>query len=217
MKEIAAQTGGKAYYNRNDIDKAVALASNDGGVYYALSYTSTNKKFNGDYRSIKVEVKRPNVQVRHRSGYFAYDTTKGDIKGKGKGNAKTGDLNVADVMSESSLVLFDAQVVPAKSPGKAMAMFRVEPRSVSWGETGKHDLDIDLYVLALDGESKVSANNGMTVAQALGDDQYAQVLQKGLFVPVEVPLTAGSYTMKLAVRDNRTGMIGSLTVPFTMP
>jgi VWFA-related protein len=213
MKEMAAQTGGKAYYNRNDIDTAISLASKDGSVYYALSYTSTNKKFNGDYRSIKVEVKRPNVQVRHRAGYFAYDI---DKPGKSKkGESKTGALTLADVMADSTLVLFDAQVAP--QGGKATAVFRVEPKSVSWGEPGKHDLDLDLYVLAIGADGKVAANQGMTVAQSLDDNQYAQVAQGGLVAPVEITVPKGEYTMKLAVRDNRTGMIGSLTVPFTMP
>jgi VWFA-related protein len=215
MKELALQTGGKAYYNRNDIDRAVSLASADGGAYYALSYTSTNKKFDGAYRTLKVEVSRPNVQVRHRAGYFAYDTTAAP-KSKGKGTSKTGELNIADVMGDSSLVLFDAQVVPAKTPGKAMTMFRIEPRSVSWGESGKHDLDMDIYVLALDKTGKVSANNGMTVAQGLTEEQFAQTLEKGLFAPVEVALEKGDYTMRLAVRDNRTGMIGTLSIPFAM-
>jgi hypothetical protein len=209
MKEMASQTGGKAYYNRNDLDNAVALASKDGSAYYALSYVSTNKKFNGDYRSIKVEVKRPNLQVRHRAGYFAYDIDK-PSKGK-KGDSNSGKLTLADVMSDSTLVLFDAQV--AAQPGKATVVFRVEPKSVSWGDPGKHDVDMDLYVLAVGGDSKVAANQGMTVAQSLDDNQYAQVAQGGLVVPVEIAVPKGEYSLKLAVRDNRTGMIGSMTVP----
>jgi VWFA-related protein len=213
MKELALQTGGKAYYNRNDIDKAVALASADGGAYYALSYTSTNKKFDGAYRTLKIEISRPNMQVRHRAGYFAYDTT---AAAKGKGKSKTGELSVADVMADSSLVLFDGQVAP-KASGKAIAMFRIEPKSVSWGDSGKHDLDMDVYVLALDGSGKVVTNNGMTVTQSLSDEQFAQASGKGLFIPFNLDLNKGDYTMKLAVRDNRTGMIGSLTIPFAMP
>jgi VWFA-related protein len=213
MKELALQTGGKAYYNRNDIDKAVALASADGGAYYALSYTSTNKKFDGAYRSLKVEVSRPNVQVRHRAGYFAYDAT---APAKGKGKSKTGELSIADVMADSSLVLFDGQVAP-KEAGKAIAMFRIEPKSVSWGDSSKHDLDMDVYVLALDGSGKIVTNNGITVSQSLSEEQFAQAAEKGLFVPFDLALNKGDYTMKLAVRDNRTGMIGSLTIPFSMP
>jgi hypothetical protein len=216
MREMATQTGGKAYYNRNDIDRAVALASNDGSVYYALSYSSTNKKFNGDYRTIKVEVKRPDVQVRHRAGYFAFDSQAIAKGNKNKGKNAAAELSLADVASDSTLVLFDAQVTPkAIQGGKSTfpVMFRVDPKSVSWGESGKHDLDIDLYVLAVDAAGKVATNSGLTVAQSLDDSQYGQVAQGGLIVPVEITLTGGEYTMKLAVRDNRTGMLGSMTVP----
>jgi hypothetical protein len=153
------------------------------------------------------------MQVRHRAGYFAYDTT---APAKGKGKSKTGELSVADVMADSSLVLFDGQVAP-KASGKAIAMFRIEPKSVSWGDSGKHDLDMDVYVLALDGSGKVVTNTGMTVTQSLSDEQFAQASGKGLFIPFNLDLNKGDYTMKLAVRDNRTGMIGSLTIPFAMP
>jgi hypothetical protein len=76
---------------------------------------------------------------------------------------------------------------------------------------------MDVYVLALDGSGKIVTNNGITVSQSLSEEQFAQAAEKGLFVPFDLALNKGDYTMKLAVRDNRTGMIGSLTIPFSMP
>jgi VWFA-related protein len=200
MKEMAAQTGGKAYYNRNDLDNAVALASQDGNAYYSLSYVSANKKLNGDYRSIKIEVKRPNVQVRHRAGYFAYALDKPQKGDKGE-NKAPGKLTLADVMFDSTLVLFDAQVTP--QPGKATVVFRVEPKTVSWGDPGKHDVNINLYVLAQRSDSEVAGVDGFTFAHSLNDSQYREVVQRGLVVPLEIVVPKGEYSLKLAVRDNR--------------
>ena len=43
----------------------------DVGSYYLLSYYSTNQKLDGRFRRIRVEVKRPDVNVRSRPGYLA--------------------------------------------------------------------------------------------------------------------------------------------------
>jgi VWFA-related protein len=211
MKDMASQSGGAAYYNRNDIDKAVALASADGGSYYALSYYPSDKKTSGSYRSIKVEVKRPGLQVRHREGYFAY----GPDKSKGKKAAPS----LSDLSTESTLIYFDAQVQPPNSVGKSATvpvLFRIDPNSVSWGDPGKHDLDLDCYIVAVAADGKVVANTGTTIAQSIDATQYDQVMKNGLIVPVQVDLAAGEYVLRLAVRDNRSGLMGNLTAPLKL-
>lgn len=71
MIELAEQTGGKAFINHNDIDRAVELAAMDAGVFYTVAYYPQNKKWNGEYRKITIKVTRPGVKLRYRRGYYA--------------------------------------------------------------------------------------------------------------------------------------------------
>ncbi|MGH9581194.1 MAG: VWA domain-containing protein, partial [Terriglobales bacterium] len=73
MKQLAEDTGGRAYINRNDIDRAVALSVADGSSYYTLGYYPVNKKWDGKFRNLKVELRRKGAEVRHRRGYWATD------------------------------------------------------------------------------------------------------------------------------------------------
>ncbi len=57
---------------------------------------------------------------------------------------------------------------------------------------------------------------GKTVDATLEADQFAQVEQQGLLMPMEVELSPGEYSLRLAVRDNRTGYVGTVTVPLTL-
>jgi hypothetical protein len=57
--------------NSNDIDTGLRRISDDLTSYYLLGYYSTNTKLDGRFRSIKVRVKRPGVDVRARRGYRA--------------------------------------------------------------------------------------------------------------------------------------------------
>jgi hypothetical protein len=71
MDILAEQTGGKAYYDSNDLMQAITDVLRAGSNYYTLVYSTTNTKWNGEYRSIKVLVDRPNMILRHKQGYYA--------------------------------------------------------------------------------------------------------------------------------------------------
>jgi VWFA-related protein len=76
LDAIAEATGGKAYYNTNGLKQAIASIVNTGSSYYALAYSTTNKKWNGQFRHIKLAVDRPGVRVQYRQGYYAVDHAK---------------------------------------------------------------------------------------------------------------------------------------------
>ena len=72
LDEVAQQTGGKAYYNTNDFTRVIDDVIRTSSSYYTIAYATTNTKWNGEMRHIKVTVDRPEVQVQHKEGYYAY-------------------------------------------------------------------------------------------------------------------------------------------------
>jgi VWFA-related protein len=68
---IADATGGKFYFNNNDLKGIIAEVVNDGSNYYTLSYAPSNQNWNGEFRHIKVTVNRPGARVQNREGYYA--------------------------------------------------------------------------------------------------------------------------------------------------
>jgi VWFA-related protein len=71
LRDMASQTDGYAILNTNDVAGALRKVFSDIGSYYLLSYYSTNQKLDGRFRRIRVEVKRPDAEVRARPGYLA--------------------------------------------------------------------------------------------------------------------------------------------------
>jgi hypothetical protein len=71
MRDMASQTDGEAVLDTNDTSGAMKKVFADVGSYYLLSYYSTNQKLDGKFRRIRVEVKRPDTDVRARPGYLA--------------------------------------------------------------------------------------------------------------------------------------------------
>ena len=69
LRVLAEETGGRAIVNRNDFDKALDLIDADTSDYYMLGYYSTNTDPSRRRRTIEIKVRRPRVEVRHRTEY----------------------------------------------------------------------------------------------------------------------------------------------------
>jgi len=69
LRVLAEQTGGTAIVNRNDFDKALDSIDADTSDYYMLGYYSSNADLSQRRRKIEIKVKRPGVDVRHRTEY----------------------------------------------------------------------------------------------------------------------------------------------------
>ena len=215
MKELARQTGGRALVSRNDIDHAVAVAMADGGAYYSLGYSSENKKLDGAFRSFKVEVRRPGLQLRHRLGYFAVDPSK---KKKEQENDTTALVRNTSV--DATMVYFDSLVKPPdkiEAKNTVSIRVRVEPSTMSFSQNGdKQQINLDFFIVAVGLDGKIVSNSGKTVDVALEPEQYQQVMKQGLMVPFELDLAPGEYQIRMAVRDNRSGALGTLTAPLKL-
>jgi VWFA-related protein len=71
MRLLADNTDGLAVINTNDLERGAARIVRDLSSYYLLGYYSANEQLDGKWRTIKVRVKRPGVDVRARKGYRA--------------------------------------------------------------------------------------------------------------------------------------------------
>jgi hypothetical protein len=71
LRTIADQTDGKAIVNRNDPLPELQKMVKELSSYYLLGYTSTVAARDGKFHPIQVRVKRPNVEVKARKGYWA--------------------------------------------------------------------------------------------------------------------------------------------------
>jgi VWFA-related protein len=73
LNQVASDTGGKAFFNSNAIEEAIATATEQGSHYYTLSYSPANRNYNGKFRKIKVAVADRGDRLHYRPGYFADD------------------------------------------------------------------------------------------------------------------------------------------------
>ena len=69
-EEIAHTTGGRAFYNSNDLASALTEATEAGGHYYTLTYSPSNQNYDGHLRRIQVELAKRGYHLEYRRSYY---------------------------------------------------------------------------------------------------------------------------------------------------
>jgi VWFA-related protein len=70
---FANETGGKLFYNRNDLKKEIAESKELGSKYYTLTYQPTSVAQDGSFQRVRVTLRNPDLRVVTKAGYYAPD------------------------------------------------------------------------------------------------------------------------------------------------
>jgi VWFA-related protein len=81
LKAVAAATGGRAFFPKRETDLKASFAEIEAELrsQYLIAYSSSNKKRDGAYRQMQIEVinsglTKEKLKLRYRPGYFAKPT-----------------------------------------------------------------------------------------------------------------------------------------------
>ncbi len=207
MEEVAAETGGKAYINQNEIKEGIALAASDEKASYSLGYYPENKKWDGKMRSIKVKVAQGDTQLRYRKGYFAIEP--GPVKDH---NYEQDVAAAIEVNAPATQISFMAQA-KSTDPGKIRVVFLVDAHTLTAEDSsGSKKMNVNLYATVW-GNGKNLGSRSIKVDKTFDAATYQQIVDHGMMVPIDMDIPAGGKELRLAVLDNKTGFIGTVSGP----
>lgn len=212
LTSLAADTGGRAFTDSNDFGEAFARVVRDMSAYYLLGYSSTNPVKDGRFRRIQVRVKREGYRVEARAGYFAAR----DFAHTNRGDRETqlqeqlfSPVSATDlpVMMNGGYfrIAADRYYVPiaVAVPGYAVPMSEKDGAS----------LDVLGIVSDEQGRPLGRMRETMKFPAATG----ATLAGKQVLYQSGVTLPPGRFSVKVVVRENGTGKIGSFEAPLTVP
>jgi VWFA-related protein len=212
MQEMADRTGGRAFYNTNGIDEAIRKSLDDGSTYYTLAYYPENKDWNGKFRKIQVKVNRPGVRLRYRMGYYAVNPTV-FVERNQKQQATAFGLALNPDSPISTGLPFNALVIPPaeKAPKTVLVNFGVDPHAISFEKLadGLQHATVACTVQAFSSKGKLIRGELSKVAAALKPETFEKVMQGTFPCQQAIDLEPGTYYLRLGVRDERTGLIGT--------
>lgn len=211
MEELASRTGGHAYYNSNDLAKAIHSAVDDSRLTYTLGFYPVDESFDGKFHKIDVQmVDRKGVHLRYRKGFFDLPEFPQDEKTR---KAQLADASWSPL--DASGIGIAARILPSTAkPGELEITVAIDSTQVSLQNQDQHWVG-RLDVLLIQKDTAGNQYNGLddTITLRLGAESYQKFVKNGFVYTKLVQRAEPARTIRIIVRDSASGAIGSITVP----
>ena len=234
MEQLASSTGGKAYFNTNDLNAALRHAISDGANYYTLGYSPNEAKMDGSYRQIEVKLAKGKYKLAYRHGYNADDTSRPEASSEGGPLAPL----LLFGMPSATGVLYGVHAERAATqpaPGAPLAgqnaklkapltrfdvdfVVREQDVVLRPDAQGVRSGKILMGLKAYDRDGNAVNWEGVTETLRIGPDQYPSTQKTGLPVHLEIDLPSNVFAhLVTAVYDWGSGKAGNLEIPVNAP
>ena len=213
LTSLAADTGGRAFSDTNNFGEAFTRLRRDMSAYYLLGYSSSNHSQDGRFRRIQVRVKNDGLRVEARAGYYATR----DFAHTARTDRETQlqEQLWAAVSATDLPVIVNASFFRLTADKYYVPIAIAVPGSAVPVPEGKDKAVIDIL-------GEVRDERGFPVGRIrqtmeLPAEASATLAGKQVLYQSGVTLPPGRFSVKVVVRENGTGTMGSFEAPVTVP
>lgn len=217
LYRISGDTGGRFLKGNNDIGQGLERINQEIQARYTLAYRSTNQNFDGAFRKIKIEVRRPDTQLVSRSGYYAIPPEEivllSPADKKLLGNFATAEAN-------PGLPLFVSLSHFRTREGLYTVPLAIElpPSAVKFERKGdKREMQLEVLGVLKTAPDRVLSRLGGNFDVSLSAADYDLMLNNNIFYRQDLQLAPGEYTIDLIVRDKQSGKITARREQLVLP
>ena len=216
---LAGDTGGKALFDTNDLDRGIVQAQQAISDYYLLSYYATNTAQNGHFRKIKVALTQDvAANLTYRQGYYA-DKDFSRFTTADKERQLEDALMLEDPITELSIAMEIDYFQLNRAEYFVPIVVKIPGRELALAKRGgaEHTLiDFVGEIKDLVGGTTVS-NVRDNVNIKLSDATAAELAHRPIEYDTGFTLLPGKYRIKFLARDDETGRIGTYQTNFVIP
>jgi hypothetical protein len=236
METVAEHTGGKAFYNTNDLAGAAVQAIGAGLSYYTINYAPTNQNWDTRRRNISITVDKPDLTLVYR---HAYNAVAPGATTTGGGRPIEKNTAVQSAMMRGALqptqILFHVSAVPAAAtentlpPGNnadAKAMkppyrrltlaYAVDAGGLEFVQSpdGTYHGQFEYAVNVYDNDGRLLNSSTMAAKPNLPPAVYQSILASGVKLHQDIDVPAkGEYILRIGLHDITTDHVGAVEVP----
>ncbi len=212
LQALAVQTGGRVFFGRNDVDHEISDSIGAGDICYTFSYSPSNRRFDGSFRKIKVVLPaHPELRVRTREGYYGLPDSL-------PANGKEVDDQISEALHSplfyNGVPFFSTVVTVIRDPPRARVSFTVNADAFAWAPASKGRMEAKMDVAAADFSSKDQLLHTVTRSYTafLRQDEVQSSDTKKITVRIETPVSLTATRLRLVIRDQTTGHIGTANI-----
>jgi VWFA-related protein len=211
MRIFADTTGGRAYFNTNDLTGALSKAANDGSSYCTLSYALDTKNNHPGWRKLKVKVRDQDYHIRSREGFFVTSTTMDPMSSE-RMDIREALTSPLDYTGMPLSVKLDAPVT--SGPKRKIGFSLLVPANAATVDASDNDrLNLEIWYVVRNVKGEDVSHNSKLYNLNLNAAYLAQLQSSGIGYNDTLELPPGQYGLRVVVRDNITGRVGSIWAP----
>jgi VWFA-related protein len=217
LYRISGDTGGQFIKNTNDIAKGLERIDHEIRARYTLAYQSTDPNFDGSFRKLKIEVKRADVQVISRSGYYAMAH---DAVVSVSPEDKRLLASITAAGDNSALPLFIELPAFRFREGNYIVPISIElpPSALKFdAKDGKQLMQLEILGVVQQTQGKILSRLGGNFNVALTSEQYRAIQNNNIFYRQDIELAPGTYSIDLVVKDRLSGKITARRETLVLP
>ena len=217
LYRISGDTGGRLLRNNNDIGQGLERINQEIQSRYTLAYHSTDQNFDGSFRRVKIEVRRPDAQIISRSGYYAIAPE--EIVLLSPSDKKLlSEFSAAE--ANPGMPVFTSLTPFRTGDGLYTVPLAIElpPSAVKFGSKGdKRSLQLEVLGVLKATPDRMLSRLGGNFDVNLSAGDYASIVSNNIFYRQDLQLAAGEYTIDLIVRDKQSGKTTARREQFVLP
>ncbi|MBV9504368.1 MAG: VWA domain-containing protein [Acidobacteriia bacterium] len=215
---LAADTGGKALLDYNDLSRGIVQAQKSFSSYYVLGYYTSNSALNGKFRRIKIALNNGSAAgLEYRQGYFAGKEFS-KFTAVDKERQLEDALMLGDPITELTIAMEIDYFQLNRAEYFVPVMVKIPGRELALAKRGGAEHTLLDFIGEIKDEYGTTIQNLRDKVDVKLSGATAAELAKA---PVEwasgYTLLPATYRIKLLVRDAETGRIGTYESKFVIP
>lgn len=214
LRYLAYETGGFPFTNQNDIDVGIQRVIADQSSYYLLGYQPDDGTFDpkqNKFNKLEVKLKRLDLKVRYRSGFFGITDEKIQNVAENPQQKLLTALTSPFGASDIDLNLYPVYQNDAKNGDLIQALVYIDAKDLKFTETGgKQKANFDIVAMTF-GDNGATINQlSKTYTIEVSEKVYQNMLVNGFVYKLDMPIKkAGAYQFRIALRDTNSNKIGA--------
>jgi VWFA-related protein len=212
LQTVAVNSGGRAFFDTNDVDAGVAQIFRENSSYYLLGYRSAREPGDKRMRKVEVRIQRPGATAVTRNAYFdPRARPKADLPPPFQiANALSGVLPAPDLALQAVAAAFAGPDRKSAVVAVAVGVQHAVPGDV--GGRVQETLRLEAAALTPRGQTKGASSQvaQLKFRSGVGEDARYEVLTR-------LTLPPGQYQLRIAAHSEALQRNGSVYLDLDVP
>jgi hypothetical protein len=203
------ETGGKLFYNRNDVDAEIHQSQQLGSEYYTLTYQPRGGNANGKFRQIRVTLRDPSLRAVTKTGYYAPDESS-PINPRQQTNIDLAEA-ARSTIPFAALDLKVSAIVRHPESHTADITLLLQPRGIRWQavDNGRSTAFVTVAAASLTNRQDVLASKVERLALSVPTQDPAHLAKAVSRLQVTVRIPRKTQSIRVVTETANGGRIGA--------